>query len=511
MVLLVAGLFNRLLGFFYQVTLIRFILPEGVGLFNMVYPIYNLILVIATAGIPVAISILVAEETARGNLRGAHQVFKICFIILIISSTFTTILSFLGTPWLLKYVFPNPKVFFIYLSLLPAIIVVSLCSAFRGYFQGLQQMVPTAVTQSIEQLVRVTAGLLFARFFLPQGIEYAAMGAALGVVIGEISGLIIITVIYLRKRSRFSLSDTLYYVSPQGNLIGRIFKLAFPVTLIRVVSTFLVSVDAVLIPQRLQVCGMDLTCATAVYGQFEGVSKSLLYIPMIITISMATALIPAVSDASASKNIKLIRARTEEAIRITLITCLPVMGILILLAEELCGLIFGYPEAGTGLKILAMGGIFFYLQQITTGILQGLGKTFYPFRNLVGASIFKIVGIYYLTGIPHLAINGTAGALVVSYMIMALLNLHDIHRLTGLRLNIDKIIIRPLIAVAGMGWLLIALQSHTYWNALSEPVAVTGAVVIGFIGYSLLLMANGGLEIKELQRIKDILFFSIRH
>lgn len=510
-ILLLASLFNRILGFVYQILMFRLILPEGIGLFNMVYPIYVLVLVMATAGIPVAISKLVAEEMAVNNLRGAYRIFNICFVILIASSIIFSCLCFLGSPFLLEYVFPNPKVYYIFLSLLPGVIIVSLGSAFRGFFQGLQQMTPTAITQSLEQLVRVISGLFFAYLFLSQGMEYAAVGASLGVVIGEVAGFISIAAIYFRHRPQIPAGLSEYPVESFGRTVGRIFNLAVPVTLTRLVSTSFLSVDAILIPQRLQIHGLGLTEATSIFGQFVGISQSLLFTPGIIALSLSTALIPAVSDALALNNTKLVRARCEEAIRITLLAGLPSAVIFFLLAENLCGLIFGYPEAGASLKILALGGPFLYLQQTTTGILQGLGEASRPFRNLIFASVFKIIGIYYLTGLSQLGIRGTAVALVVGYVVMAWLNLADIRLLTGFKLNIYKSLLKPLIAAAGMGLIIFLSQYYLYIHTLSPSLSTTVALIIGLISYILLLVFSGGIDGNDLRRLKSILIIKTRY
>jgi stage V sporulation protein B len=229
LILLAASLCNRIIGFIYQVFLIRLIRPEGIGLLNMVYPIYVLILVMASAGVPVAISKLVAEEVARQNWRGANRIFNICFTFLIISSSIFTLLCLLCAPYLLKYVFHNPKVFNIFLSLLPGIIIVSLCSAFRGYYQGLQQMKPTAITQVLEQLARVVAGLALATLLLPRGIEYAAVGASLGVIIGEVIGFAAIVIIHLQRRAHFPTGISSIPHEPLLRSLSRIFNLAVPV------------------------------------------------------------------------------------------------------------------------------------------------------------------------------------------------------------------------------------------------------------------------------------------
>jgi stage V sporulation protein B len=240
--------------------------------------------------------------------------------------------------------------------------------------------------------------------------------------------------------------------------------------------------------------------ATSAFGQFVGIAMSLLFVPGIITISMATALIPAVSNAIALKNTTLVHARCDEAIRITLLAGLP--SAVMLLAEDLCGLIFGYPEAGASLRILAVGGPFLYLQQTSTGILQGLGEAFRPFRNLIFASFFKIIGIYYLTGLNHLGIRGTAVALVAGYFVMALLNLNDIRRLTRLKLNWHNSLFKPLIATIGMGPTIFLSKHSLYGYTGSAPTATAGALFAGIFCYILLLFLTGGIKIHDLQRLR---------
>ena len=500
-----SSLFNRVLGFVYQILMIRLILPEGIGLFAMVYPIYVLVLVVATAGIPVAISKLVAEEAALKNMRGAYRIFYSCFVVLIISSSLVSIICFLSTPILLKYVFLNPKVHYIFLSLIPGVIIVALCSALRGFFQGLQQMTPTALTQSLEQLLRVVSGLFFAHLLLPKGVEYAAVGASIGVVIGEMSGFLLITIIFIRRRPRVPKGVTCCMPEPLGQIAGRISSLAVPVTLTRFISTLFLSIDAVLIPQRLQAGGLSLADATAAYGQFVGIAQSILFVPGTVTISLATALIPAVSDALAVNNIGLVRSRCGTSIRITLLAGLPCVVIFLLLADELCGSIFGYPEAGASLKVLALGGIFLYLQQTTTGILQGMGEASRPFRNLVIASVLKIIGIFYLTGLPHLGILGSAAAIASGYMIMACLNISDICHLTGLRIKLAKVILKPLTAAAGMGVLMLVSRYYCFYPKTGF-LSVTGAILTGLLTYFFLLLLNGSIDKNDLTRFKSVYY-----
>ncbi|MCG9967643.1 stage V sporulation protein B [Pelotomaculum terephthalicicum JT] len=505
LVLLLSGLFNRIMGFIYEVFMIRLVQPEGIGLFNMIYPAYVLVVVMATAGIPVAIAKLVSEEVARGNLTGAYRIFRFCLLTLMASSAIVTVSCCLGAPLLLKYVFVNPKVYYSFLFLIPGIIIVSLCSAFRGFFQGLQQMKPTALTQSLEQLIRCVSGLIFACILLPKGIEYAAAGASLGVVTGELAGFVSILLIYARNRPYVPSGLKAEHFESLRSIAVRVINLAFPVSLTRIVSTTLLWIDAVLIPQRLLANGMELSEATADYGQFVGISQSLLFAPAIITISLATALLPAISGALAVNNIKLVKTRCADAVRITLIAGIPSTVVYMMLSEELCGLIFGYPKAGASLSVIALGGPFLYLVQTTTGILQGLGKASRPFRNLVIASFFKIAGIYYLTGMPQLGVQGTSAAFVIYFIIMSLLNLIDVRRFTGLKIELCKLLFKPLLAGVGMGFVILLSQSYLHVYTESLLLVTFGAVISGLVIYILILILNEGISTNDLRRLKSII------
>lgn len=503
LVLLAANFLNRIIGFIYQILIIRIIKPEGVGLFNMVLPIYILAMVAATAGIPLAISKLVAEQMARHNLKGAYRILKLCLIFLLLTSTLCTIMMVAGTPLLTKYILPDPKAVGIYICLIPGIIIVSICSAFRGFFQGLQQMTPTAVTQTFEQIARVCAGLFIAYLLLPRGVEYAAVGLSIGVICGEFTGLLTMIIIFLKKRPLAY--EPTHTSQPSLSAISKnVFNLAIPVTLTRFISTIAMSVDAVLIPQRIRAVGVTLSQATALYGQLVGIAQTLLFTPCMITNSLATALIPAISDAMAQGNHELVKSRISEAIRITMITGIPCAVVMLILARELCGVLFGYPEVDTTLITLAISGPFLYFSQTSTAILQGLGEAVKPFKNLVLASIIKVIGLY-LWIVPGWDIQGAAAALSVSFIIMACLNYFNLRTLVGYRLKLRQNFSRPILASAGM-WLVISQLKNVIMSLTGSPLfTLFLALTAGLLTYLVLLLLTGGIPEKDIQLIKGLI------
>ncbi|GAB6273166.1 MAG: stage V sporulation protein B [Peptococcaceae bacterium] len=504
LILLLASFFNHFIGFIYQIIMIRLIQPEGVGLFNMIYPIYVLVLILATAGIPVAVAKIVAEKMATGNLREAYRVLYISLVCLVFSSLFFTVLFIISIPWLQKNYLAHSKVIYSLYCFAPALLIVSLCSAFRGFFQGLQQMTPTAVTQVAEQIVRVTSGLIIAYFMLPYGVEYAVMGLAIGIVCGELMGFLLMLYIYVRQRPR--LKKTIPFLPEKLlTVLTQIFQLAIPVTFIRFISTVSSAIEALLIPGRLQTTGLTYSQATAAFGQLTGIAESLLYIPSIVTASLATTLIPAVSEAAAQNDHYLIRTRIEESIRVTMLTGLPAVAVFYLLPGELCALFYGYGAAGVILGLLALGAPFLYLQQTFTGILQGLGYATRPLKNLLIASVFKITGIYYLTTVPQLGIKGTVLAMLISYFILAGLNYHDLKTLIRLPLDFNYCSVKPLLASIGMG--LVIWQTKLWLPAFfgSANFKTINLLLIGALSYPIFLYLAGGVYSYDLNRLRSFI------
>ncbi len=495
-ILLAANIFNRALGFIYQIVMMRLITPEGVGLFNIAFPIYVLIMVAASMGIPTAVAKLVAEEIARQNPAGAKKIFRLSLGLVLVLSLSLTGLAYPAANFLQTWLFPDPRVYWCFLALLPAIIIVSVCSVFRGYFQGLQMMGPTALTQAGEQIVRVIIGLGLAYYLLPQGIEYAAVGISLGVLAGELAGFLFMLGIYYQKKPL-----NIIYTSAFSNLrlSSKILALGFPVTLNRFASSLLCSIEAILIPSQLILWGLSTSEATAAYGQFVGISESLLYTPAVITAAMSVALIPAVSEAAALGNQRLLHYRSEESIRIAFLTGWPMVAVFLVLAPELCQVLFGYASAAPPLMIMALSGPFIYVNQILGGILNGLGKPIVPFKSMLLSSLFRIAGLYWL--IPPYGLNGAALIMAISYFIGAALNYWGIKNITPLKIHWNSAFLKPLWASI-ICWLVLNWEkSYLLKQNFQEGAILLFSLLSGGLVYLLALILTGGIEKKDWQRM----------
>jgi len=502
-ILVGASLFNRVIGFLYQILLIRIIRPEGVGLFTMIFPVYILALVLSTMGIPTALAKLVAEEVARDNLAGAYRIFRVSmFYLIIFGSLFTVLLLVLSSP-LVRRILPNPAAGLSLTTLAPAIVIVAVCSGFRGFFQGLQRMGPTAASQVAEQLARFSVGLALASLLLPRGLAFATAGVSAGVVTGELTGFVVMLYLYRHNRPLPAPRPGLRRES-LTSISRRLFALGVPITLTRAVWTVLYSIEAMLIPDRLVAAGLTVDKATALYGQLSGIAESLLYIPSIVTMALATALLPAIADALAQKNDTLVRFRTQEAFRLTILVGMPAVVFFLVLPRQLCGVIFGYAGAGDSLLIMALAGIFLYLSQTCVGILQGLGRPLLPFKNMVVSSTLRLAGIYFLTAVPGFNIMGAAAALAADYIFTACLNMADLHKVTGLTLNLREILVKPAFCAGVMGLVTIAAKGFFFGRSGAPGVSLMAVISLGGLVYGLVLLFSGAIDKGDLNRLVTI-------
>jgi stage V sporulation protein B len=194
-ILALTGITARVIGAVFRVVLAAILGDEGIGLYQYAYPIYSTLLVLSTAGIPVALSKIMAEKIALGDYLEAQRVFKIAFILLASSGFVITLVMLLGAEFIALSLIKDAKALYPLLAISPAIFFVTIMASLRGFFQGQQNMTPTALSQLIEQLARVGFSIALVLFLIPAGLEYAAAGATSGAAAGGLAGLLLLTVL----------------------------------------------------------------------------------------------------------------------------------------------------------------------------------------------------------------------------------------------------------------------------------------------------------------------------
>lgn len=505
-ILSAAGLISRLIGAIYRIPLYRLISKEGIGLYQMGYYVYNVLLSISATGIPVAISKLVAEETSRKRYGEAQRIFHIAAALLTGIGFAVTLMLIVSAPFIADKIILEPRAVYPIVAVAPAIFIVALQASFRGYFQGLQLMTPTAISQLVEQLGRVVTVLVLAYILTTRGarIEYTAAAASFGAVIGAICGLSIIVIIYMRRRKSLRTLIKRYpSVSPltTRQVMLRILKFAIPITLGAMVLPFMNGIDTALVPRRLQAAGFSPEQATGMYGDLTGAAMPLINLPSMLAYALAASLVPAISNASAKKQQIMVRMRSAFAIKLILLIGIPAGVGLHLLALPIVSMLYDAPSAAIPLEIVAFAVIFLTLHQTCSGILQGLGYTGLPVRNLLIGGLVKISLNYTLTAIPSINIRGAALASVVAYFVSSSLNVRSVCKHTGMRIQWLHVIIKPLLAAAGMAGVVSLSYNKLFIIVNSNTLATLCSVGAGALCYVILLLILRTFTKRELNLI----------
>ncbi|MFW5976725.1 MAG: putative polysaccharide biosynthesis protein [Bacillota bacterium] len=506
----IAGIISKIMGFSYRIILPRIIGAEGIGLYQLAYPIYTSLLVISTTGVPISLAKLISEKIARDRYCKAYKLFRVCLGLSFTIGLFLTFLMTISASPVIQLFNWDQRSLYSILAISPAIFIVSIMSAYRGFFQGLHNMRPTAYSQIIEQFVRIITMIILTYIFLPYGIEFAAAGATFGAVTGAGGGLLLLIYIYWKQKhdiwENIKVKAIAYYNIKENT--KKIVSLAVPVTFGAMIHPLMSFVDAAIVPSRLQIAGF--TNSLKLYGQLSGMAMVLVHFPTVITLALSTSLVPAISEASARKDSQLIKKRTYTSLRLTILIALPASTGLFIMAESLTTLLFNSPGAAIPLRFVAWGVLFIALKQITSATLQGMGKVIIPARNLLIGAVFNGIINYVLTASPNYGIRGAALGTVTGFAVAAVLNLYYTWKWTKLKMNLKHIIIIPLVSSAMMAifiWKSFGPVYRIYSMFLNKyiyGITIFTIIFLSFIIYFLLLLIFKEIKYSDLILIPGI-------
>ena len=502
MILTISSIIVKVIGSLNWIILSRVLGGEGIGLYQMGFPIYLMAITVSSAGVPVAISIITSEKLANKDYRGAKRVFNVSLRLLLVSGLIFSSALLFGADFLInQHIIRDARAYYSIIALAPAVFFVTFLASFRGYLQGWQIMTPTATSEVVEQLVRVITMLVFADLFMPYGLAYAAGGASMGAGAGAFCALLVLMWFYRRLKRRLheeiEAQDDSIPEESAGHIIKRLLKLALPVSLTSLMLPIGANLDLLIVPQRLEVAGFDVRHATELFGYLTGMAVPLVNLATIFTAAMTISLVPSISESKALERFDAIRDKIRLAFRVAMIITFPCFMGLFFLAEKVAALIYNAPGAAGAIQTMSVGILFLGMHQISTGILQGLGKTAIPVINMILACVVKVVMSWWLTAIPFLGIKGASMATVADFAVAAIINMGFIYKYTGFTFSIGSLL-KPFFAAGMMGAVIYAVLSVTeqlgMWCVLFAMVAAVPS-------YAVALMAFGGLTKEDLENI----------
>lgn len=502
-ILLMAGLVTRVLGFINRIVIARFIGEEGVGLYMMAFPTMMLVVTITQLGLPVAISKNVAEAEARGDFPKIKKILVVSLATTIsLSIIFTPALIFLA-PYLSETLFTDPRTQLPLLAIAPIVPIVAISSVLRGYFQGRQNMRPSAISQVIEQLVRITLIAVLTKTFMPYGIEYAAAAAMVASVIGElISLLYLMTTFKLKKKFRLR-KNFFQYVHSGKSTFNELMSIALPTTGSRLIGSISWFFEPIVVAHSLAIAGVAAVAATKQYGALTGFAMPLLLLPSFITYSLSTSLVPAISEANSKKNGKVIEHLLQQSLRFSLLTGGLAVVVLYVLADPLMTLMYGTSNGSQFITLMAPFFLFYYFQGPLQAALQALDLARAAMINSLIGNLAKTAVIFLLASQPAFGINGVALGMVMGIVLITLLHFATMLKAVSFTFYVmDYVKMFAVIALTG-------LIGFVLWDRLNEGVALAVRILISAgsisIIYILLAIVLGLIRKQELQRIRTVI------
>ncbi|MBP1947649.1 stage V sporulation protein B [Virgibacillus litoralis] len=439
LILIIAGMITRLLGFINRLVIARFMGEEGVGLYMMALPTLFLVITLTQLGLPVAISKRVSEAEARNDTHKIKKILVISLLVTGISSVIFTIGMIAAAPFIATTLLTDERTMYPLIAISPIVPIVAISSVLKGYFQGRQNMKPQSYALVIEQIVRITCVAFFIKLLLPFGVEFAAAGAMFSVILGELASLLFMIHLFRRKKIVSIRHRFFKYVKSSKNTLVELFSIALPSTGSRLIGSFSYFLEPIIVAQSLLIAGVSSSMATKQYGELTGYVLPLLFLPTFITQSLSIALVPSISEAEATKNKKLIHYRIHQSIRISFASGAIATIVLSLFAVPILTYMYGTGNASRFLVLMAPFFILLYIQAPLQAALQALDLAKPAMWNSLFGAACKFIVLFLLASNAEFGIMGVAIAMSVGVVLVTILHLASLYKEIGFSIPVKDL------------------------------------------------------------------------
>ncbi|MCL2168638.1 MAG: polysaccharide biosynthesis protein [Defluviitaleaceae bacterium] len=499
--LTVANIVTRLIGFAYRIFMAGAIGAEGMGLFQLIMPIYSLAWAITCSGITTTLSRLVAAEAAKDEGGNMRRLLYISLLMTLVLSVAMTAVLFFGAGFIGANILNEPRIVLSLRILSFSFVFMALGSCVRGYFLGLQKTVVPAISQIIEQLARIGVIMLMAAAFIPRGLEYAAAMAVIGIVVGETLSFIYVVVAYKLNVKRGKSKEKTVPSMGRRTAFFAIGAMALPLTLNRITSSFLSTVENVLIPGRLQAYGMAADEAMATFGSITGMALPLIFFPSAVLVALSISLVPSISESIALGHTARVNSTVTKSITFTCIVAFGAAAIFVVFPYEIGQLVYSQ-DLSHILLILGLMCPLWYLNITLNGLLSGLGEQIFIFRTSLMSSAINIAFVFFF--VPIYGINAFLVGWFISLLLVSVFSLRRLKRTTDVKISLPLWFVKPALAAVLAG-LLTNLVHDTIVNQVlpGVPALVVSLGILAAIYGGCVIL----LGILKLQDIKGMINF----
>ncbi|OON91101.1 MAG: hypothetical protein ATN33_01710 [Epulopiscium sp. Nele67-Bin001] len=522
MILSIASVISKILGMLYKIPITNIIGDQGNAIYASAYNMYILLITFSAIGMPTAISKLVSERREIGAFREAHRVYKVALIYSVLLAFILASTLWFGAEFIATFM-QNELLVMPLKALAPTSVIVTIMAVTRGYLQGTGDMFPTAISQVVEQIFNAIFSVVLAYMFISYGVVEAATGSTLGTGLGAVFGLITLLIIYVRKKINTTDTVASKFDNESPTIILKaILWTVIPIVLSTSIFAIITNIDTLMLNTMLpnlveqlishnrydlvNVTGaIDMTTTQIVdslAGQYLGKYLTLINVPVALILTIGMAATPAIAAEMAKEDFEAARAKTYMILKIGSLLAVPSAVGLTLYAKPIMELI--YSHSPDGHRLIAYGSIaiiFIALAQLTTSVLQGMGRQYIPTRNALIACIIKIMVNFIFLQIPIINIYAVVHSTTICYVVFAMLNITYLSKNIELKLDWKNIVFRPVLASAIMGAGSFVVYYGLFLTTGMSSVALIVAIIIAIILYGIFGILVGAISVEDLRNI----------
>lgn len=518
-ILAMASIISRIIGLLYRIPLISIIGDVGMDYYATAFEIYNNLLIISSYSLPLAVSKLVAADISRGRKKNAFRIFRGALAFAAITGGIAALILFFGAE-AFTVAMKTPFSIFAVRVLIPTLIIVAVLGVLRGFFQGLGSMMPTAISQILEQIANAIVSIWAAYVLYQYGMKvggilgnqenyaaaYGAAGGTLGTGIGALTALlfscfVLFAYIYAYKHQMRREGAT--RIDSYQHIFRTLIVTIIPVLLSTTIYNCNTLVDMAIFKNIANAQGYSAVDISTWNGVYTGRYKTLINVPISIASALAASSVPALTAAYTKKNITEVRSQINSAIRFIMLISIPCAVGMGVLAEPILKLVHLSDESGMAAVMLRYGAVsivFFSLSTLSNGLLQGINRMKEPVKNAAIALVLHVVVLVVLMYAFKLNIYAVIFANAAFGLIMSVLNALSIRRFAGYKQEIVKTFLIPTLAAGIMGVIVWGIYKGLIYLLRINTIAVILSIVIGAVVYFALMLLLKGMGEAELRR-----------
>lgn len=514
-ILLCSTVLVKIIGAVFKIPLARLWVEDGFGCFDSAYQLFTPIYTLAMAGLPIAISRIVAADVRKGKYKDVRNTFKVAKRLFMITGLTGFVIMMLLVYPFVKYTDASGDSIYSIFAIAPALFFCCIMSAYRGYYEGLRNMYPTAISDVIEALGKLIAGYGFAYVVMKitGRDELSAAGAMLGIVVGSIASSAFLILRHKIKGDGITQAEYINAPEPDTdkNLSKQLIAIAIPVVLASLANSFSSLADTFFVKSQLtsmmgdhaatirdmysaSIAERDLNAISVLENSqipnflfgVRGKAFTLYNLVPSITSVLGVSALPVLTSAWTKKDKKSIKRNIESTIKLTAIISMPIGIGFLALGNEIMDLLYGTVASveigGIMLRIYGLAAIFAGLAIPMTSMLQAIGKEKISLRNVAIGAALKVIVNFILVGIPKINIRGAAVGTMICFMFIFVANLLSLIKYTGITPNFYKTILKPLIAAlcCGLSTVVLNLSSMGKIGTVLE-IAVAAVVYLAVL------------------------------